>query len=151
MQLPSPDSIPQVPIALWIVAWFLSQGGTTAIIIWLLNRRKYKAEVVSIQAQDVKVAAEANQISAQTLMTALERIRELVEINVHLQEEKNEAGRERDNFEFELQQALRMIQKYESEISSYETQLKRMDGILKARGLSYDEKLNVPPEGLTKP
>src|SRR6185369_17261108 len=150
MEFPLPDSVSQVPLALWIVAWFLTQGVTTTVIIWLLNRRKYKAEVSVVHANEVKIVAEAQQISAATLMQALERIRELVEINVHLQEDKNEARRESDNFEFELQQALKIVEKYESEIKGYELQMKQMDGILKSRSLSYDEKLNPQPVDLSK-
>ena len=101
---PSSPSVGQQVLV--IVAALLSGGVIVTVINkignWLSGRSK--AEVIEIHTRNVKVEAEAQQISAQTVMDALERIRELVEINSELNEELDEAKRDRDNAQWELRQ-----------------------------------------------
>lgn len=93
-------------IALGIVTAFLAGSGFVQIVnkigSWWSGRSR--AEVIEIHTRNVKVEAEAQQTHAQTVMDALERIRELVEINSELKEELDEARRDRDNAQWELRQ-----------------------------------------------
>lgn len=98
----TPSSLSPRQFALWALATLFTSGLMTYVVTWLLNQRKYRAEILNVSAGSVKIQAEARQIDATTVMELVERVRELVEINSQLQDELNETGRQRDNCEFEL-------------------------------------------------
>ena len=105
MELPAPTSLSVAQITLMLLASALSGGVIVALVNrlanWLTGRSK--AEVVEIHARSVKLETETQLANAQMLMRAMERIRELVEINSQLQDELNETGRQRDNLERDLE------------------------------------------------
>jgi hypothetical protein len=95
-------SVGQIVIGLLTTA---VAAGTIGVLInrignWWSGRSK--AEVIQIKADTVKLATEGQAAGAQMLMQAMERIRELVEINSELQDELTETGRQRDNLEYDL-------------------------------------------------
>lgn len=104
MDVPSQTSLSAGQIVLMLLASALSGGLILAVVNWLLNwfSGRSKAEIVEIHARSVKLEAETQTTNAQVLMQAMERIRELVEINSQLQDELNETGRERDNLQYDL-------------------------------------------------
>lgn len=86
------------------LALLVTGGGIKALIDWLANRRKQKAEVVEINAQTVKVHAEARQLDTETVIRASERIEELLDLNDALRSELMESNRRLDNVQFESRQ-----------------------------------------------
>lgn len=105
MDLPVPTSLSTAQIVLMLLASALSGGLILAVINWLVNwlSGRSKAEIIEIHARSVKLETESQTTSAHMLMEAMERIRELVEINSELQEEATESGRRADNFERNLE------------------------------------------------
>lgn len=98
---------PSVGQQVLVILAALLSGGVIVTVInkignWVSGRSK--AEVIEIHTRSVKVEAEAQHTHAQTVMDALERIRELVEINSILQGKLDEAERQRDNAQFDLAQ-----------------------------------------------
>lgn len=91
---------------LYGIALLLTGTGLGAALInWITTRRKQKAEVVEINAQTVKVQAEARQVDTETVIRASERIEELLDLNDALRTELIEANRRLDNAQFDLRQA----------------------------------------------
>lgn len=87
-----------------VLALLLTGSSLSSVIHWLVNRRKAKAEVVEINAQTVKVQAEARQLDTDTVIRASARIEELLDINTALRNELIEANRRLDNSDFDLRQ-----------------------------------------------
>jgi hypothetical protein len=91
-----------------IILGLLTASIAGGVFVALINRignwwsGRSRAEIVQINAGTVKLATEGQAAGAQMLMQAMERIRELVEINSELQDELSETGRQRDNFEYDL-------------------------------------------------
>ena len=106
MDLPAPTSLSTTQIVLMLLASALSGGLILAVINRLANwlSGRSKAEIIEIHARSVKLETESQTTSAHMLMEAMERIRELVDINSELQEEATENGRRADNFEYALKE-----------------------------------------------
>jgi len=102
-------------------------GAVSAIIVWLAGRRKANAEAVHIHAQSVKVSAEAQQVSTQTIIEAQNYVRELLEINGTLRNELVEANRRLDNVDFDLKQTRYEMAQMESEAKLREYLIEQLE------------------------
>lgn len=106
MDASPPISLSVGQIILGLVTSCVAGGLITALVNRIGNwaSGRSKAEIVEIHARSIKLETESQTTSAHMLMEAMERIRELVDINSELQEEATENGRRADNFEYALKE-----------------------------------------------
>lgn len=106
-----------------LVAIIASSSGVSAAIgaffQWLFTRKKNQSEATQINAQSVKIEAEARQVSTKTILEAHERVVEQSQIIYVLRDELVEANRIRDNFEWELKQAKFQLGQKDREIETH--------------------------------
>lgn len=101
-------------------------GAVGAFFQWLLQRKKTHSEAININAQSVKIEAEARQVSTKTILEAQERIVDQGELIYALRDELVEANRQRDNFEFDLKQANFRMGQMERELKTSEDFIKQL-------------------------
>lgn len=101
-------------------------GAIGSFFQWLLHRKKSQSEAIQINAQSVKIEAEARQVSTRTILEAQERIIDQGEIISVLRDELVEANRRSDNFEFDLRQANFTIGQLQREIKTSEDFIKQL-------------------------
>lgn len=116
-------------------------GAIGSFFQWLLHRKKSQSEAIQINAQSVKIEAEARQVSTRTILEAQERIIDQGEIISVLRDELVEANRVRDNFEFDLRQANLTIGQLNLELTNSNNFIKQ----LKAANILEVELKDAPP------
>jgi len=121
------------------LATFLAGSLSSTVINWLINRHRSRAETVEIHARTVKVEAEARQVSTQTIIEAQERIVEQGKLIGTLQDALVDVNRDRDNFEFELQQVKRNFDQLSTRHGLALIQIERMHLTLSNHELNYDD------------
>lgn len=125
IESPVPHTLASQILAVLVL---LATGSSvSAVIHWLVNRRKTKAETVEISAQTVKVHAEARQVDTETVIRASERIEELLELNATLRTELIEVNRRLDNADFDLRQARYEIAQMETRSKLREYMIEQLE------------------------
>lgn len=143
IESPVPHTLASQILAVLVL---LATGSSvSAVIHWLVNRRKTKAETVEISAQTVKVHAEARQVDTETVIRASERIEELLELNAALRTELIEVNRRLDNADFDLRQARYEIAQMETRSKLREYMIEQLEAA-NALGVKLSELPPAPRE-----
>lgn len=138
MQDPQPPtSSVALNYTLYVLAIILSGTGIGTIVKTLMDWRKPKAEVESIHATSEKTRAEGRSLDSSTIDRAYERIDDLYKLidslNKELQTERARTIHYED-LVYQVKTLQFQLDEKKTEILIYETQQKRMKGIMDAHG-----------------
>lgn len=97
-----------------------------------LGRHKPRAETDEITARTQKTLAEARRIHVRSDTEVSNVVLEVTSRIMEMQEENEVVRKERDRLEQQV--ALQAI-----ELKSYESQIRKMEGFIKVKGLSYSD------------
>lgn len=101
-------------------------------VLLFLGRNKPRAETDEITARTQKTLAEARQIHVRSDTEVSNVVLEVTSRIMEMQEENEVVRKERDRLEQQV--ALQAI-----ELKSYESQIRKMEGFIKMKGLSYSD------------
>lgn len=101
-------------------------------VLLFLGRNKPRAETDEITARTQKTLAEARQIHVRSDTEVSNVVLEVTSRIMEMQEENEVVRKERDRLEQQV--ALQAI-----ELKSYESQIRKMEGFIKVKGLSYSD------------
>lgn len=123
----------------------LGAGGVILKLIELyLNRRKPIVEVQKTEAEATEITIRSHSTAGESMMRMMNRLETALDTNDRLREQRDAAGAERDNFEFENRQLMTRLEQAEDQRKVDEHYIKRLQAAIEL-GVTLEELDRIRP------